>query len=86
MIDHGLVPNRLELIYLRACSKDYNSPRCRFVRFELNILSAYLNPYSKRNAMQIFIKFAREIELRVTNSYKCLTLKDQSEPLRLLTQ
>jgi hypothetical protein len=38
MIDHSMVSSRLETIYHRACENDFNAPRCKFVRYELNIL------------------------------------------------
>jgi hypothetical protein len=47
MIDHALVSNRLEQIHNIACERDYHSPRCRFVHFELDVIEAYINHYSK---------------------------------------
>jgi predicted metal-binding protein len=38
MIDHNLISSRLEVVYLRACMADFDSPRCRFFRYEVDIL------------------------------------------------
>ena len=46
MTDHDLVSNRLKYIYDHACTADFNSPRCRFVKYEVRLLEDYLNRYS----------------------------------------
>jgi len=38
MMDHSLVSNRLQYIYEHSCTRDYDSPRCQFVRFEMDTL------------------------------------------------
>jgi hypothetical protein len=46
MFEHSLIGNRLESIYNNACNKNYASPRCRFVQYEIGVIEAYLNRYS----------------------------------------
>lgn len=71
MIDHDIVSNRLETIYHQACTADYTSPRCRFVLYELDILEAYLNPYSTLVAKQISTRSAATAPARASGSRKC---------------
>ena len=38
MIEHNLLSQRIRYIYERACTIDYNSPRCKFTRLEIKVL------------------------------------------------
>lgn len=59
MIDHQLISNRMETIYYRACSKDFNSPRCKFFRYEFDVYIAYINQYSISPPIQISTRPAK---------------------------
>lgn len=71
MFQHSLISNRLEAIYSNACSRDYRSPRCRFVQFEIGLIEAYLNRYSTSSLMQISTRLARGLLLRHFDSRSC---------------
>lgn len=68
MFQHSLIANRLEYIYSKSCERDYTSPRCRFVQYEIGVIEAYLNRYSMTLITQISIKLAREHPLKHSGS------------------
>lgn len=37
MIEHDFVDDRLNTIYRSSCMKDFNSPRCKYFRMELEL-------------------------------------------------
>lgn len=46
MIEHDFVDDRLQGIYRDACAKDFNSPRCKYFQYELELDEANVNPYN----------------------------------------
>jgi hypothetical protein len=83
MIDHQLISNRMELIYLRACSQDFESPRCKFFRYEFDIYLAYINQYSNPVATQISMRPARTPRLRDCVLRRRFLPRSQLEPVGL---
>ena len=47
MIEHDFVDDRLHGIYRSSCLVDFNSPRCKYFRLELELDQEMVNPYSK---------------------------------------
>ena len=46
MAEHDFIDHRLWNIYQSACMRDFNSPRCKFFRMELEkIDESRVNPY-----------------------------------------
>lgn len=46
MVEHDFISERLINVYKEACSKDFYGPRCRFFRYEFDLLRSYINHYS----------------------------------------
>jgi hypothetical protein len=46
MLEHDFVDDRLWGIYKQSCAKDFNSPRCRYFQYELEMDQQQVNPYS----------------------------------------
>jgi hypothetical protein len=79
MIDHNLISSRLEVVYRQACFTDFDSPRCRFFRYEVDILEAYLNPYGKSLPMQISMRLVSTDPQKRSDSKKPSRPKGLSE-------
>lgn len=86
MIDHQLISTRMELIYLRACSRDFDSPRCKFFRYEFDIYLAYINQYSNfQNYLDIYETCA-DIPTEAIRLKEALSAKKSVRKDGLITQ
>lgn len=46
MWEHDFIDDRLWSIYRESCRKDFNSPRCKYFQYELQLDEQQVNPYS----------------------------------------
>ncbi len=60
MMEHDFVDERLWGIYKQSCAKDFESPRCKYFLYELDMDSQDVNPYSKYFLnFQMYIKYVK---------------------------
>lgn len=79
MINHQLISGRMESIYETACSRDFDSPRCSFFRYEFDIYLAYLNQYGNCVSTQTSMRPARTPRPRVCVSRRRSPRRSRSE-------
>lgn len=46
MNEHDFIDDRLWTIYQSSCHRDFNSPRCRYFQYELEMDEDQVNPHS----------------------------------------
>lgn len=57
MWEHDFIDDRLWGIYRESCRKDFESPRCKYFQYELDLDQQQLNPYSTNVIIQMSMKF-----------------------------